>query len=204
MLNADRKADYEKAWRGSARYARTTQYDDRLLKGSYLTLADNLPRSYAVLLLQLRTGHVPLAKHLHRIRKSDSPICPCCRQADESVAHFLLHCPEHLRARQALYSAAGPDIYVLHKLLGDPKLLPHLFRYLGRTGRFHPVHGTLPALPDPQSDLPTRREMHALLNRLHMPTTHARSADPFNAPAVGLLPAWAELQAALRANPPAD
>jgi hypothetical protein len=52
-LNADRKADYEKVWRGSARYARTTQYDNRLLKGSYLTLANNLPRSYAVLLLQL-------------------------------------------------------------------------------------------------------------------------------------------------------
>jgi ribonuclease HI len=203
-LNARRKGKVEEQWRASSRYASTMQYDDHLLKGTYLDLADNLPRSLAVLLLQLRTGHVPLAKHLHRIRRADSPICPCCRQADESVSHFLLHCPEHLRARQELYRAAGPDVYVLHKLLGSSKLLPHLFRYLGRTGRFHTVHGTLPTLPDPDPNKPTRHEMYKLLNTIRMPTTHARTADPFNADApVGFLTAWAELQAALRDNPPA-
>jgi hypothetical protein len=46
--------------------------------------------------------------------------------------------------------------------------------------------------------------MYKLLNTIRMPTTHARTADPFNADApVGFLTAWAELQAALRDNPPA-
>ncbi|KAJ7101792.1 hypothetical protein C8R44DRAFT_583141, partial [Mycena epipterygia] len=92
-------------------------------------------------LLQLRTGHCPLAKHLFRIKKSDSPICPCCRQADETVTHYLLHCTAHADARRELVRAGGPRTRVLSKLLGVPELFPHLFRYLARTGRFHSVHG---------------------------------------------------------------
>ncbi|KAJ7877593.1 hypothetical protein B0H14DRAFT_3782792 [Mycena olivaceomarginata] len=46
-LNAARKTDYEKVWKGSARCTRTIQYDAHLLKGSYIDLADTLPRSYA-------------------------------------------------------------------------------------------------------------------------------------------------------------
>jgi hypothetical protein len=95
-------------------------------------------------------------------------------------------------------------VYILSKLLGSSKLLPHLFRYLGRTGRFHTVHGTLPTLPDPDSNKPPRHEMYKLLNTIRTPTTHAHTADPFNADVPeGFLAAWAELQAALRAKPPA-
>ncbi|KAJ7932019.1 hypothetical protein B0H13DRAFT_2308170 [Mycena leptocephala] len=64
-LNANRKAVVERQWKASPRYARTMRYDQKLPAGSYIALADNLPHSLAVLLLQLRTGHVPLAKHLH-------------------------------------------------------------------------------------------------------------------------------------------
>ncbi|KAJ7327438.1 hypothetical protein DFH08DRAFT_1084675 [Mycena albidolilacea] len=168
-------------WRASSRYASTMQYNGHLLKGTYLDLANNLPHSLAVLLLQLRTGH-----------------------ADEYVSHFLLHCPEHLCARQELYRTTGPNVYVLHKLLGSPKLLPRLFRYLGRTGRFHTVHGTLPTLPDPDPNKPMRHEMYRLLNTIRIPTMHACTADPFNADTpVGFLTAWVELQAALCNNPPA-
>jgi ribonuclease HI len=205
LLNTTQKADYEKQWRASTRYARTAQYDNRLLKGSYLDLADTLLQSYTVLLLQLHTSHVPLAKHLHRIHRADSPICPCC-QADESVAHYLLHCPKHLHACQALYSAAGPDAHVLCKLLGNPKLWPHLFRYLSRTGHFHSVHGSLTAMPNPQPNCLTRCEFVDLLNNLCMPTTHSHSADLFRNPVgpPGFLEDWAALQANLCANPPPD
>ncbi|KAJ7158439.1 hypothetical protein C8R46DRAFT_836987, partial [Mycena filopes] len=92
-------------------------------------------------LLQLRTGHIPLAKHLHKIQKAESPVCPCCRQADESVEHYLVHCPAHNDARRELYRTGGRNARVMSKLMGQPELLPHLFRYLARTGRFHTVHG---------------------------------------------------------------
>jgi hypothetical protein len=46
-----------------------------------------------------------------------------------------------------------------------------------------------------------------VLNKFCMPTTHACTADPFNAAnnlPVGFLAGWAALQADLRVNPPAD
>ncbi|KAJ7107435.1 hypothetical protein C8R44DRAFT_541926, partial [Mycena epipterygia] len=92
-------------------------------------------------LLQLRTGHIPLAKHLFRINKADSPICPCCGQANETVAHYLLHCSAHADARCKLVRAGGLLTCALPKLLGVPSLYPHLFCYLARTGRFHTIHG---------------------------------------------------------------
>jgi ribonuclease HI len=141
------RAAARQTWERSPRFARIAPYDDKILKGSYVALAGKLPRSFAVLLLQLRTGHVPLAKHLHRINKAESPICPCCRQADETVAHYLLHCSAHREARRELVSAAGRDATVITKLLGSAKLYPLLFCYIARTERFRNVHGLLPLPP---------------------------------------------------------
>jgi hypothetical protein len=134
----------KKTWEHWPRFARISPYNDQILKGSYVALAGKLPRSLAVLLLQLRTGHIPLAKHLHLINKAESPICPCCRQADETVAHYLLHCSAHREARRELVSEGGREATIITKLLGSVKLYPLLFRYIAHTGRFHNVHGALP------------------------------------------------------------
>lgn len=182
-FNTDLKAKVLAEWKKSPRYARASQYDNKLHKGSYIATSDRLPRGLAVLLLQLRTGHCPLARHLHRIKKAESPICPCCRQADETVAHYLLHCTAHTDARRELVRAGGQRTRTLSKLLGMPKLQPHLFRYIARTGRFHSVHGDLPDPPDPTRL--TRNETIALLNKIKMPhrdTSLPRDADPFRAP----------------------
>jgi hypothetical protein len=93
----------------------------------YIDLITDLPRKIASILSQLRTGHAPLAKHLHWIGKSDSPICPDCQQSEETIQHFLLHCMAHQAARQALCnSTGGRDINIM-KLLTMPKTLPALF-----------------------------------------------------------------------------
>jgi hypothetical protein len=141
------RAAAKQTWERSPRFERIAAYDDKLLKGSYVTLADKLPRSLAALLIQLRTGHVPLAKHLHRINKAESPICPCCRQADETVAHYLLYCSAHRDARRELTREGGRDATVITKLLGNTKLYPPLFRFIARTDRFRTVHGTIPNMP---------------------------------------------------------
>src|SRR5882724_9842600 len=44
------------------------------------------------LLVQLRMGHVQLQAHLKRIGKMDSPICPRCHKAEETVGHYLTEC----------------------------------------------------------------------------------------------------------------
>jgi hypothetical protein len=138
----------KQTWERSPRFARISSYDGKILKGTYIALTNKLPRSLAVLLIQLRTGHIPLAKHLHRINKADTPICPCCRQADETVAHYLLHCSAHREARRRLVLEGGRNATIITKLLGSTKLYPPLFRYIARTGRFYNVHGSLPESPN--------------------------------------------------------
>src|ERR1700728_4273812 len=59
----------------------------------YRMITNSLPCKQASLLIRLRTGHVPLNKHLFNIKSADSPICPACEDAHETVHHFLLTTP---------------------------------------------------------------------------------------------------------------
>lgn len=77
----------------SPRYAPFCRIDKSLPSDKYRKLISSLPRKHASILTQLRTGHVPLNKHLHRIKCAESPICPKCEMENETVAHFLLMCP---------------------------------------------------------------------------------------------------------------
>jgi ribonuclease HI len=174
-LNAQRKSRVEAAWRTSPRYKQTMQYDRNITKGSYLALDASLPRSYAVLIIQLRTGHCTLAKHLHRIGKADSPVCPCCRRADESVAHYLLHCPAHDAAREQMYAACGRDAHNIKKILGGGKLLEPLLWYLYRTGRFRAMHRNLPEPDLATDDEPPDTRVDTASQKASLP----RNAKPF-------------------------
>ncbi|THU94581.1 hypothetical protein K435DRAFT_591497, partial [Dendrothele bispora CBS 962.96] len=62
---------------------------------TFKKLIADLPRKHTTILVQLCTGHIPLKRHLHRICRADTPICPCCRRHPETVQHFLLPCPAH-------------------------------------------------------------------------------------------------------------
>ncbi|KAJ6568284.1 hypothetical protein DFH09DRAFT_811270, partial [Mycena vulgaris] len=103
-------------------------------------LTSTLPRKHAALLFQLRTHHVPLAKHLFRLKKSPTPTCPCCGLADETVDHFLHFCPAHRAARARLHATNRLARYSKH-LLTDLSLLPDLFAYIERSGHFNAVYG---------------------------------------------------------------
>ncbi|KAJ6597497.1 hypothetical protein DFH09DRAFT_904133, partial [Mycena vulgaris] len=91
-------------------------------------------------LFQLRAQHAPLSKHLHRLKKSPTPLCLCCGTVDETVDHFLHFCPAHAAARSRLY-AAGRTARHTKNLLSSPKSLPALFAFIQESGRFHAVYG---------------------------------------------------------------
>ena len=109
----------------------------------YLKLIEGLSRSKASLLIQLRTGHVPLSSHLHRIHCADSPICAHCRMAVETVLHYITLCPAFNNHRMLLLREGRRHALSLPRLLNDTKLIPHLFRYIARTGRFRETFGDL-------------------------------------------------------------
>ena len=54
-------------WKKSWRYHRMKATDPVAPSSKYLKLIDDMPSKQVSLLTQLRTGHVPLAKHLHHI-----------------------------------------------------------------------------------------------------------------------------------------
>ncbi|KAJ6508649.1 hypothetical protein C8R45DRAFT_815700, partial [Mycena sanguinolenta] len=100
-------------------------------------------------LFQLRSHHALLAKHLDRLNKTPTPNCPCCGLHDETVDHFLHFCPAHDAARRQLRAANRLAAHTKH-LLSDPALLPDLFVYIQRTGRFHSVFGDFKSLERPK------------------------------------------------------
>ena len=148
--HAKLKALAAKRWRTSPRYPRLVGIDPALPSPSFLQLTANLPRKHAAILFQLRTGHAPLAQHLYRLGKADSPICPCCNMHEESVDHYLVFCPAHGAARRAMLLEGGMATQHTTKLLSQPTLLRHLFRYIAHTTRLRSIYGEVPQLPDPE------------------------------------------------------
>jgi zinc-binding in reverse transcriptase len=116
----------------------------------YIDLVTPLPRKLASVLPQLRTGHTPLAKHLHRIGKADSPTCPACQQDDETVQHLILHCQAHQAARQKLRNSTGGRDINLMKLFTTTKTLRALFTFITETWRWHSTFGDLLMLEEEQ------------------------------------------------------
>lgn len=121
---ADLKQEAEARWQISRRYAKTRRIDPTLSKNQ------------TSILIQLRTGHAPLQQHLFRLRKAESAMCPTCGTNEETVIHYLLHCPTWKRARAPLRRALPAFRTLLRTLLSSPEALPTLFGYIKATGRF--------------------------------------------------------------------
>jgi ribonuclease HI len=146
--NAKLRNEAQKEWSKSPRFARMKTTDPTAPSKEFLKLTKQLPRKLTSILTQLRTGHAPLAKHLYRIKKADSPLCPDCLQDIESVQHYMLHCTTHHIARQELRNNTGGRDINLAKFFTSPKLLRPLFKYIAATGRFHNDLEQLPFLQE--------------------------------------------------------
>jgi len=142
------KGRAQRAWMTSQWYNRMKKTDPMTPSNKYLKLITPLLRKFTSILSQLRMGHVPLAKHLHHIGKVDSPTCPACQQAEETIQHFLLHCPAHNAARQTLHNNMGGRSIDITKLLTILKTLHALFLYIMETGRWQSTFGKLLTLEE--------------------------------------------------------
>ncbi|KAG1750864.1 hypothetical protein EDB19DRAFT_1629030, partial [Suillus lakei] len=90
-------------------------------------------------LLWLRTRHISLNQHLHRIGKSASPNCPHCKGALETVQHYLLTCPHYACDQHVLSSILRRQASSIMYLLTNAKALAPLIRFINSTGRFKPT-----------------------------------------------------------------
>ncbi|OAX32738.1 hypothetical protein K503DRAFT_701595, partial [Rhizopogon vinicolor AM-OR11-026] len=106
-----------------------------------LKLTATFPKRLTSLLMNLRSRHIPLNSHLHRIGKSDSPNCAHRAQNEETIHHFLFDCFYVHRERHALTTALGRKASSLPFLLTDINAIPHLVRFINATKRFKTTLG---------------------------------------------------------------
>ena len=93
--------------------------DPAFPSNKYRLLTRDLTRAQTSLITQLRTGHAPLNKRLHRIKKANSPLCKSCLLAEESTHHYLLECRAHSHARVAMSRKLGRKATSMKHLLNS-------------------------------------------------------------------------------------
>ncbi|KAF5392001.1 hypothetical protein D9757_003364 [Collybiopsis confluens] len=155
VFRRDLERRHDERWRRSPRYDRFRDIDPSpATKASreYWKLSRHLPRRLVSILTQLRTGHIPLYSHLHKIKCIETPICPCCERHVETVHHYLFQCIAHRNARDRLRSKVGRANMKARKLLTNASLLVYLFKFVNETRRFRHIVGDLPELQEEEQD----------------------------------------------------
>lgn len=89
------KQQIHREFKKSARYLRMSRVNPHALSSKCRKKALEITHRKSSLLVQLRTGHVPLNQYLHRFHLVESPLCLACNADVESVSHFLIHCPAY-------------------------------------------------------------------------------------------------------------
>jgi hypothetical protein len=119
----------------SPRFLCMREIDSSIPFSKFQKITAKLPRRHLSLLAQLRTGHVPLNKHLYKIAKTDSPTCPACRSKDESVHHYIMTCQAYRRRHNRLDAGLSRNSRSLQYLLSNPKAFRTL-EFISSTKRF--------------------------------------------------------------------
>lgn len=128
-------AKQQAMWKLSKRKKAMERIGFTKLGKTFSKLVGTLSRPEAALLIQLRIGHAPLNKYLHRIGKVDRPSCPACNASEEMVAHFIQWCPKYTHERWPLRCAAGRRD-LLRFALNDEKGIRLLMNFIRQTERF--------------------------------------------------------------------
>ena len=88
-------------WAMSPQHTRLAPIDDHLPSIAFYRDTAGFTRAQTSLITQLCMAHIPLNKHLYRIKRTPTPICPACTRAKESIHHYLFDCRAHEHARIA-------------------------------------------------------------------------------------------------------
>ena len=137
---------YREEFQRSARTRRSIRYDPSMPSNKYRKIIESMPRLHVSILTQLRTNHIPLRAYLHKIKAADSPICPHCEDAPETVTHFLMFCPRYATQRRELRSTLRPGQNLDLTLLGDKGSMANLLRFVRKSKRFEELFGDAPVV----------------------------------------------------------
>ena len=120
-------------WATSPRFSKLSRIDPSMPSNGFCKLASKLSRAQASTLIQLRSGHIPLAKHLFRISKALSPVCPSCQSDEETVHHFLFDCPTWQHKHWSMGWMLGPKAKSVDHILNNQKGVEVLLKFVRST-----------------------------------------------------------------------
>ena len=129
-------------WSVSPRKDRFSRIDPDFPFNKFRKRLFKLTRNQSSLIMQLRTGHIPLNFYLHRIGKVDSDSCLKCREnpinaeVSETINHYLFDCQAYDEARQGLIAKIGRSQLSLPKIMKSTDKMKALVTFINRSGRF--------------------------------------------------------------------
>jgi hypothetical protein len=133
---------WAKVWTNSPRKDKFAQIDPDFPFNKFRKKLFKLTRSQSSLIMQLRTGHIPLNFYLRRIGKIDSDKCIKCGntpgavQVPETINHFLFDCQSYDEARLDLIAKIGRNHFTLLKFMKNTDSMKALATYINRRGLF--------------------------------------------------------------------
>jgi hypothetical protein len=134
---------WTKHWQRSPRYARTKSIDPSMPSNKFIKLVATLPKCQTSIYTQLRTHHLPLNYHLHRIGKSMTPHCPICPDVNETVHHYLFDCPQYAHERHLFANSIRRQATSTAFILTSEKATQPLMQFINKTERFKPTFGEI-------------------------------------------------------------
>jgi len=142
---AELMEQWKHQWSKSKRCAHLTRIDPSAPSKRFMKAIGNLPKFKAGMMYQMRSGHIALNKHLHRINRSDTPLCLQCNQGtQETVHHMLFECTRYDRERHVLRNKLGRDAISTPCLLANKDGMRETLRFIEATGRLKTTSGEGP------------------------------------------------------------
>jgi ribonuclease HI len=138
---------WKEAWHESPRRRRFELIDDTFPFNGFRKRQNKLSRAHSSLMIQVRSGHLPLNSYLHRIGKAETKRCQECNNEEgedpptETVTHFLYDCNAFLAQRTILLKRVGAANAALKDIMMRTKSMTALAQYIVSTGRFKTDRG---------------------------------------------------------------
>jgi hypothetical protein len=134
-FNAKLQEAAREAWRISPQANRLKGIVSDVGGKKYRKATAKVDRCTGSLWTQLKTGHIGLNAHLHRIKISETAACTACKQYNETVDHVLRHCRAYDEPRLQLRRHVRRDMTDLRKLLGNDNNITYVAAFVRKTKR---------------------------------------------------------------------
>ncbi|KAJ3572025.1 hypothetical protein NP233_g3370 [Leucocoprinus birnbaumii] len=141
------KRSWKEEWQKSPRFERMNSVDPNHPYNRFREWRDDLDRNQGSILVQLRSGHLPINVYLKRIGKRQDDKCDWCqenlgREIPETVNHFVLDCPAYANERHILARRIGRDnMCELQRIMTTEEGTRELLNFLDATRRFRNTLG---------------------------------------------------------------